>query len=665
VTTIAKLAVQLVADTSGYSKGLLDAQNKTSAFSKGVLGNLNTVGSGILGGTLAVLKSAVVATTAIAAAGAIAATKFLYDSVQAAAEAQKVQAQLNAVLESTGGIAGITAEEVNALADSLSRVTPFEDEMILSGQNMLLTFTNIGENVFPQATETILDMSQALGQDLKSSAIQLGKALQDPIEGVTALRRVGVNFTDEQKNMIEALVKSGKLEEAQTFILKELQTEFGGSARAAGQTFAGQLEILKNGLGNVKETIGGPLLGVLGNLVQMLNEKLANPKVQAFITDLSNRIADFANLVIVTFQKISQNGFMDLFTVYEDGSSIIGNLLQIFGMSETAAQEWAIKIRDAVRNIQIGFQQAFAWLAENRAVVVAALTAIGVAIMVSVVTAIVSAVVAAAPLILTMLLIAGIAYVIYRAWTENWGGIQEKTAAVWAWLQNAFTVGVAFIKDLWASLQPAIQWVMTYISTLVKAWQAAFNGDWYKFGQLLRQAWDMAWKLITNVVSNAWAGIKAALSTLATNAENHFKGIDWEQLGSSIIDGIVNGINNGIALVAQTAKAVAEAALSAAMGFLGIDSPSKVFEMQVGWQMAAGTAKGWEQGLNKMLQPSLGLLTPAMATVPGIGGGGGGTGGGNVININVSLQTMGLFDEREAARRIAPAVRTALREYGI
>jgi hypothetical protein len=38
-----------------------------------------------------------------------------------------------------------------------------------------------------------------------------------------------------------------------------------------------------------------------------------------------------------------------------------------------------------------------------------------------------------------MLLIAGIAYVIYRAWTENWGGIQEKTAAVWAWLlQNAF-----------------------------------------------------------------------------------------------------------------------------------------------------------------------------------------------------------------------------------
>jgi hypothetical protein len=218
-------------------------------------------------------------------------------------------------------------------------------------------------------------MSQALGQDLKSSAIQLGKALQDPIEGVTALRRVGVNFTDEQKNMIEALVKSGKLEEAQTFILKELQTEFGGSARAAGQTFAGQLEILKNGLGNVKETIGGPLLGVLGNLVQMLNEKLANPKVQAFITDLSNRIADFANLVIVTFQKISQNGFMDLFTVYEDGSSIIGNLLQIFGMSETAAQEWAIKIRDAVRNIQIGFQQAFAWLAENRAVVVAALTA--------------------------------------------------------------------------------------------------------------------------------------------------------------------------------------------------------------------------------------------------------------------------------------------------
>jgi phage-related minor tail protein len=151
--------------------------------------------------------------------------------------AQQVQAQLNAVLKSTGGVAGITAIQVNAYAEVMSKVTMFDDEAIVSAQSMLLTFTNIGSSVFPSATSAVLDMSQALGQDLQSSAIMLGKALQNPIMGVTALRRVGVNFTEEQQELIKFLVESGQLEEAQALILKELKTEFGGSAEAAGKTF--------------------------------------------------------------------------------------------------------------------------------------------------------------------------------------------------------------------------------------------------------------------------------------------------------------------------------------------------------------------------------------------------------------------------------------------
>ena len=63
----------------------------------------------------------------------------------------------------------------------------------------MLTFTGVGKDVFPQAIQTVLDMSQALGQDLKSSTVQLGKALNSPIDGITALSRVGVSFTDAQK----------------------------------------------------------------------------------------------------------------------------------------------------------------------------------------------------------------------------------------------------------------------------------------------------------------------------------------------------------------------------------------------------------------------------------------------------------------------------------
>ena len=152
-----------------------------------------------------VLKTGLSAAFTAAAAGAVALGGALAYAVGEAMEAQAGIAQLEAVLKSTGGIAGVTKDSALDLADSLSQITRFSDDAILAGENMLLTFTNIGADIFPQATETILDMSQALGQDLKSSAIQLGKALNNPVDGITALSRVGVNFTDEQKDMVKAI----------------------------------------------------------------------------------------------------------------------------------------------------------------------------------------------------------------------------------------------------------------------------------------------------------------------------------------------------------------------------------------------------------------------------------------------------------------------------
>jgi hypothetical protein len=191
---------------------------------------------------------------------------FLKTSITDAMETQDVVTQLNAVLKSTEGIAGVTAEQVMELGNVFERTTKFSAEATIGGQNLLLTFTNIGKDVFPLATETMLDMSQALKQDLKSSATQLGKALNNPIEGVSALSRVGVQFTKEQKELIKTLQESGRIEEAQAIILKELQTEFGGSAVAAGTTFSGKLEILKNKLGGVTQQIGDGILPKLTEL---------------------------------------------------------------------------------------------------------------------------------------------------------------------------------------------------------------------------------------------------------------------------------------------------------------------------------------------------------------------------------------------------------------
>jgi len=195
-----------------------------------------------------------------------------------AAEAEAGVSQLNAVLASTKGASGMTAKGVQDIASGLQKLTKFSDDEILSGQNLLLTFTKIGKDVFPMATETMLNMATALGTDAKGSAIQLGKALNDPIKGITALSRVGVTFTKAQKDSIAAMIKHGDVAGAQKVILKELETEFGNSAKAAGTTFAGKLVILKNQFGEVSEAIGGKLLPILGGFLTWVLDKM--PQIQ-------------------------------------------------------------------------------------------------------------------------------------------------------------------------------------------------------------------------------------------------------------------------------------------------------------------------------------------------------------------------------------------------
>jgi hypothetical protein len=198
---------------------------------------------------------------AAAAFGAVtAAVKF---SITAAMESEKTTAQLNAALESTGYAAGLNAGQLEMMAAAMSDLTAVDDDLIKGGEALLLTFTNIGANVFPGAMNAALDMSAALGQDLNSSVLQLGKALNDPIKGITALSRVGVSFTQDQKDMIETLVETGDTIGAQKLILAELNKEFGGSAAAAADTYAGKLQKLQNSLENLGEAIGSSMLPAL------------------------------------------------------------------------------------------------------------------------------------------------------------------------------------------------------------------------------------------------------------------------------------------------------------------------------------------------------------------------------------------------------------------
>jgi hypothetical protein len=193
---------------------------------------------------------------------------FLKSSAASANESERSIAQLNATIESTGGIAGQTISDLTDYSSALQRVTTFNDEAIQGAQGLLLTFTKIRGPVFVQATDAVLDMATA-HIDLKSASIAVGKALNDPIKGVTALSRQGVQFSESQKDVIKNLVETGHKAEAQALILKELQVEFGGSARAARDTLGGALTALGNAWDDLKEKVGGSA-GVFRDVIESM-----------------------------------------------------------------------------------------------------------------------------------------------------------------------------------------------------------------------------------------------------------------------------------------------------------------------------------------------------------------------------------------------------------
>ena len=213
-------------------------------------------------------------------------------------EAQKVAAQTAAALKSTGGAANVTAKEIDELADSMLKKTGIDDEAIKTSENMLLTFTRIrnevGENnrIFDRATESVADLATAMNQgavpsadQMQRASIQLGKALNDPIKGVGALARVGIQFTKRQKDQIKTLVESGKTMEAQKVILAELNKEVGGRAAAAGKTFSGQWRILIETLNNLTGVLAAKLMPTIQRYLEMAVRWVSNSQNQKKVID--------------------------------------------------------------------------------------------------------------------------------------------------------------------------------------------------------------------------------------------------------------------------------------------------------------------------------------------------------------------------------------------
>jgi hypothetical protein len=346
------MAVNVVLKSVFDDKGIRDAQAEFAKVGK------------TIGAAMAVVGGVV-------AGAGIAFAKFGMDAVKGAEDAAIAQRRLDQVAESMGlfgSQAAAVSRRLGEFAEANELVVGVDADVIKSTQAKLLTFKNLAETAdtvggsMDRATMAALDLAATGFGSAETNAVQLGKALQDPIKGLTALGRAGVTFTAQEKENIKVLVESGNVLEAQNQILSAIEKQVGGTAEATSSAFT-KIELATN---QVKDAIGEALLPVFEDLTQeLLNitpalaDALApaaaqlaavfRDKVLPAVSDFTKwlaspegtkRIAQFADAVVKAVEDfvkfIAQ--VVDNWEAIKNATVAIGTAAVVFGTLRTALQ---------------------------------------------------------------------------------------------------------------------------------------------------------------------------------------------------------------------------------------------------------------------------------------------------------------------------------------
>lgn len=332
-------------------------------------------------------------TSILGVAGAVQGLKstfnFLKDSVSMWDTQAKAIAQVRQGIISTGNAAGLSLKKLEKTASELQENSLFGDEAILEGvTSQLLSFTNIAGDEFLRTQQAVLDVTTRLKGanasmgDLRSIAIQIGKALNDPVKGLSALGKSGIQFTDSQKKVINSLVKTGNQAEAQRMILSELERQYKDSAKAAAESGSGPLVQLANSLGDIQEVIGEGILPAVKQFASTFKTYL--PDLADLGKDFGESVGDGLKALTGEFETIKSvvsfaiTPFQDMFSIVKSISGIFGestdtvsafsSIIKVLSVTTRIAFLPIIALTKLVKLAVDGIAQAFHWLSENSSV---------------------------------------------------------------------------------------------------------------------------------------------------------------------------------------------------------------------------------------------------------------------------------------------------------
>ena len=345
----AELAVRLTLDDR-FSRGIGNVERRLGRMEKGIA----KVGRGVSTTSRVMGTFGGIVLDRVVSGGIRSLTTAFRDGTASLEELEAVSLRTATALKSTGGVSGQTSKSIRDLAESMEELTTFDDKAIQGAENMLLTFTNVRKKAFKPALEAILDLNAALGkgdEGLQGTAILVGKALNDPARGLTALRRVGVSFTKQQEDQIKSLVKQNKLFAAQQIILGELNKEFGGQGATFGKGAAADARRFRDALEDLQVVFARGLAPAVENIRKGLTAAFASPRVVAAVDTLSKRIASF-----VTPANVERG--VELFTkgmeaLADIDFKAIGDGLRITGQAAKVAVDAFLSLPPDVQKIAI------------------------------------------------------------------------------------------------------------------------------------------------------------------------------------------------------------------------------------------------------------------------------------------------------------------------
>ncbi|MBU3176095.1 phage tail length tape measure family protein [Clostridium estertheticum] len=468
------------------------------------------------------------------------------EMITSAAKGQVTMAQMDAVLKSTHGSAGMTKTALVDLASSLSKTTTFSAGTTKAAENLLLTFTGISSKTFPDTIKAAQNMSTAMGTDLNSSVMTLGKALNDPVAGMTKLTKQGVTFTQQQKDQVKAMVAAGDTAGAQKIILAELSKEFGGSAEAAGKTFNGQVTILKNGLIGMGASIGSTVIPYLTQFMTAVNTNM--PKIKQVITDVVTVVADKFKTWITIIGQIAKellpnigsgietakgktsgfSGVLDIVTkalsAIRDNIGFVKVALGLLGVAWLAHEGYilvtnaALLIHNGIviaKNVLSALETAQIWLLIASDVAYSAATTIATAATTAF-GAVMAVVTSPIFLVIAALVLLGVG--IYEIVT-HWDVIKAKTLEVWATIKD-------FLSTTWDSIKTTVTSVFTSIKTFLNdTWESIKTSTtnlWNGIKDFFKTLWDRIKTIFTDVIKAIVSFVTDTFNTLSNTVNTIF-----------------------------------------------------------------------------------------------------------------------------------------------